>query len=68
MFFVGLWERPSPLYCRPPYNLRPLIIWEADMAPWEEGAAKGLPVTGMIDPKVVEGLGNQIQDSIVARG
>src|SRR6266436_4338138 len=41
MFFAGLWERQSPLYCRPRYNPRMLIIWEEDTAAWEEGAATG---------------------------
>jgi hypothetical protein len=45
MFFAGLWERQSPLYCRPRYNPRLLTIWEeaweADTAAWEEGAATG---------------------------
>src|SRR5258708_30369841 len=43
MSFAGLWQRPSPLYCRPRYNPRPLIIWEEDIwgEAWEERAATG---------------------------
>jgi putative peptidoglycan binding protein len=33
MFFAGLWQRPSPLYCRPRYKPRLLIVWE-DAAAW----------------------------------
>ena len=38
MFFAGLWQRPSPLYCRPRYKPRLLIVWEAA---WEDTAAWG---------------------------
>src|ERR1700756_5238458 len=47
MSFAGLWQRPSPLYCRPRYTPRPLItwgeVWEEDIwgEAWEEGAPTG---------------------------
>jgi hypothetical protein len=39
MFFAGLWQRPSPLYCRPRYKPRLRIEWEEDTAAWEEDTA-----------------------------
>src|SRR5260221_915980 len=51
MSFAGLWHRPSPLFCRPRYHPRPLIIWgevwEEDIwgAVWEEVTAVWEEVT-----------------------